>query len=364
LLRFCDAVVATTLAPGLEVVGGSCDDLQLVDAEFTPGPALAGLTNVAVYREPSPRRGGSRPSAALGDQYRLGRYRVDAWRTVLDRLDAAGDTADVVRTALRFAGASPEAANLALNTVEELRTDWVNLLLGGENSRWSNFELAEATARLMTGRDIRGSLADSVSGPGGGGTVVEQPALLEDGTLRRGVRRRVLHAMELVARPGGTAGRLDAVLAGIRGRLREAGGRTPYELYAFAKTGTPAVETFSSGAAGGDRLGVDRQGGVLLLGLLAVPGDEGRRRAAALEAWISACPLQPDLRRSILEVPPRDLLDPDRAVALSVAVYLDDLDPGQGSGSAVDLALRSLDELAEYMVREVRRRMDASPGGQ
>jgi len=101
-----------------------------------------------------------------------------------------------------------------------------------------------------------------------------------------------------------------------------------------------------------------RQGGVLILGLLAVPSDQGRSRAASMDAWVSACPLDPDLRRGILEVPPRGLLDPQRAVALSVAIYLDDLDPGQGSGSAVDLALRALNGVGDLMVREVERKVE------
>lgn len=354
VLRFCDAVVSTTLAPGLQVVGDGCDDLQLVDAGFAPGPVLAGMSNVSVYRDPAPdlRRGPG--GSALGDRYRLGRYRVDAWRTVLDELAAAGDTADLVRTALRFSGVSPQAANLALNTVEELRTDWVNLLLGGENSRWSNFELAEATARLVTGRAVRGSLADRVTLPGGDPAPEADPApLLDDRVLRAGVRRRVLHAMELVARPGGTAGGLAPALERVRARLRDVGDASPWELYAFAKTGTPAVEVFVPG----DRREA-RQGAVLVLSLLAVPAERGRGRAAGMDAWVSACPLDPGLRRGILEVPPGDLLDPDRAVALSVAIYLDDLDPDEGSGSAVELALRTVDDLGDYLLREVRRRVE------
>ena len=59
---------------------------------------------------------------------------------------------------------SPQVTNLALNTGEELRTDWVNLLLGGENWRWSNFQLAEAVSRLITERGVPGKL---VAGAGG-----------------------------------------------------------------------------------------------------------------------------------------------------------------------------------------------------
>jgi hypothetical protein len=55
-------------------------------------------------------------------------------------------------------------------------------------------------------------------------------------------------------------------------------------------------------------------------------------------------------------VPPADLLDPERAVGLSAAVYLDDLAPGEGSGHAVDLASTVVDELAAHLEREVRRK--------
>src|SRR5690554_398821 len=72
-------------------------------------------------------------------------------------------------------------------------------------------------------------------------------------------------------------------------------------------------------------LPIHRQGGVLLLGFLAVPADHGRGVAASIGDWVSACPLAPDLRRRILEVPPPSLLDPAEAVALTVAIYLDDL---------------------------------------
>jgi len=438
--RVCDALVATVLAPGLEVVGGSCRDLQLVDARFAPGPALASLTNVATYRDPSPGLWAEAGSPGLSEQYRSGRYRTDVWRDVLRQIEAAGDTVHDVTTALRFAGASPQAANLALNTVEELREDWVNLLLGGENSRWSNYELAEATSRLVTGRVVQGRFADRVGtiGPEGGATGDAGGfPLLPPGDLHAGVRRRVLHAMELAARPGGTAGRLEGALAGLRERLARGGpAGGGYDLYAFAKTGTPTVEKFVSSAqqrlverlvadgslswdggrfrleprreeeirrtlgagalrwllddvlrpierdpeafreragsrlpahpvyltAGGRvaarelaDLRVDRQGGVLVLGLLAVPKDQGRQASAALDAWVSACP-DPELRRRILEVPPAERLDPSRSVGVSVAIYLDDLPPGEGSGSAVELATRVLDELGVYVEDEVRRR--------
>jgi hypothetical protein len=296
----------------------------------------------------------------------------------------------------------------------------------------------------MSGRGVRGLLADSVGMPGrapSGVAADDTVPFLAESALRDGVRRRVLHAMELAARPGGTAGRLNPAVGRIRARLRDVGERGGYDVWVFAKTGTPAVEKFVTSAqqrlvqrlhadgdvswdggrfrfrpgledeirrtlgsgtwrwlvedvlqpmersparfrAGGEgrlpahplyftadgRLGfrelvdrrVDRQGGVLILGLLAAPADQGRDRAAAVDDWVSACSLDPGLRRGILEVPPAALLDPERAVALSVAVYLDDLAPGEGSGFAVDLALEVMDDLGDYLEREVRRKLETS----
>lgn len=414
-----------------------------MDAKFAPGPALASLTNVAVYRDPAPTAPPApRDAAGLPDLYRLGRYRVDVWRPVLQALEAAGDTVDPARRALRFSGVSPQATNLALNTVEELRTDWVNLLLGGENSRWSNFELAEALARLLTGRAVQGVLADAVGTggiPGAGEVATSGPhPVLPDAALHPGARRRVLHALELAAAPGGTAGALGPAVERLRSRLELLA--PGWDLYVMAKTGTPAVEKLVSSAqqqlvqrlhgqgalrwdAASGRilldparaaevrstlgeaaltwleddvfgpieaepdsyrarpgeplprhplyltpagvlaareladLRVDRQGSVLLLGLLAVPPDIGRSASAAVEDWVSACVLDPGLRRRILAIPPSETLDGDRAVGLTVAVYLDDLAAGEGTGAAVALADQALGPVSDHLLREVGRRV-------
>jgi len=397
---------------------------------------LGAITNVSTYRDLSPGTDRSAAAPGLAERYRAGRYRIDAWEPVLQAIDEAGDTAHLVQTALRFASVSPHATNLALNTVEELRTDWVNLLLGGENSRWSNFELAEALARLMTGRAVSGVFVDSVSG----GYAPVPPALLQAEELHTGARRRVLHAMERVAGNGGTARGLAPAVASLRERAGSAVPGTPYDLYVFAKTGTPAVEKFVSNAqhrlvlrlyrsgdlawdvsrrvfvlrpgvetavrrdhgertlrwllddvlapmredpqaftarpadpapahplyfdAGGRLharaaadLRISRQGGVLILGVLAVPRDQGRDASSRYTDWISACSLDPDLRQRILEIPPAERLDADLAVALSMAIYLDDLAFGQGSGFAVDLAAGALDGIGEYLEREIRSRV-------
>ncbi|MGH7507618.1 MAG: hypothetical protein ACRELX_18340, partial [Longimicrobiales bacterium] len=434
-LEVCDRVIRVVLSDDLDVTGRSCQELKLVHAEFPAARAFGAITNASTYRDLSPGRDGSGRAAALAERYRAGRYRIDAWEPVLHAIAEAGDTAHLAQTALRFASVSPQATNLALNTVEELRTDWINLLLGGENSRWTNFELAEAMARLMTGRAVAGVFVDSVAG-----FAPATPALLPTETLHSGARRRVLHAMERVVEGGGTARRLETAVASLEERLAVAVPGQPYDVYVFAKTGTPAVEKFASNAQHrlvqrlyrrgdlawdarrrsfamrpgveaairrdqGDRtlrwlrddvlepmrqdpaafiarpgdpppahplyfdgngrlhvrattdLRVSRQGGVLLLGILAVPRDQGRDASTRYADWVSACALDPDLRRRILEIPPADRLDPQRAVALSMAVYLDDLAFGQGSGFAVELAAGVLGDIGDYLEREVRLRV-------
>ncbi|HUH13204.1 MAG TPA: hypothetical protein VMK65_08845, partial [Longimicrobiales bacterium] len=436
-VRFCDRVVQLVLTDELQAVGSRCDNLQLVHSAFRPAPAFDALTNASSYSEPAP--GLDRPeSPGLAPRYRAGRYRLDAWRRVLGSLGEAGDTAHGVSTSLRFSAVSPQATNLGLNTVEDLRTDWVNLLLGGENSRWSNFALAEAMARLMTGRAVRGEFVDRFGAEEGEPAGHAFPVLGAE-HLHPGVRRRVLHGMERVARAGGTAAPLERHARDLEARLARLDPARPYDVYMFAKTGTPAVEKFvSSGqqrlvqrlfasrairweagarrfavAAGSadsirahlgpgtlrwlreDVLGpierdpaaftqvpgrpppnhplylsaegvlrsrelldlrVDRQGGMLLVGLLAVPREAGRGAAVEAEDWVSACLVAPGLRSAILQVPPPELLDPAQAVALTAAIYLDDLAVGQGGGLAVRVAEGVMRDLAVYVEAEVERR--------
>ena len=339
-VRFCDQVVNLVLDEGLPFTGEACGDLRLVDADFAPGLPLEGLTGAAAYRERAPS--GTGP-VDLDEAYRAGRYRLDLWRDPIAALQAAGDTAHPTITALRFSAVSPQVTNLALNTVEELRTDWVNLLLGGENSRWSNLQLAEAMSRLMTGRDVRGRLVGGV-GDGGGGGVRQAAPLLPEEVVHPGARRRILHAMEMVARPGGTGARLEDAVRALPG----AGG---YEVYGFANTGTPAVSVVL-----GDGM-AEREGSVLVLGLLVVPGDAGRAASRRSGDWISACPVAPELRAGILGVPPAHLLDEDGGMGVSVAVYLDDLDPARREASASALAVELMEPLTAYLAKRLERRL-------
>jgi hypothetical protein len=100
-----------------------------------------------------------------------------------------------------------------------------------------------------------------------------------------------------------------------------------------------------------DRI-IERQGGALILGFLAVPRAQGRDAAARLEDWVSAC-AGDGLRRAILEVPPAELIEAETAVALTAAFYIDDLAIGEGSPRAIELAEAAWDAIGEELVRRV-----------
>lgn len=443
-LRFCDELVEVVLSSSSRLVERSgCNNLQLLDMSFPPARSLGALANLQWYWQGSSRDTGRATIPGLDPEYQLQRYRVDPWRRVLSALHAAGDSSHSVMARLRFTPVSPEASNLALNTVEELRTDWVNLLLGGENSRWSNFQLAEALARLITGRQVVGEFVDSVAtgehGPATAATQRNLASEIDDDVLRSGVRRRVLHAMEQVLRPGGTAGALADSVAELGDRLRTLDPRVPYDLYAFAKTGTPNITQFRSSAEqrlverfyrrggavwdqesrsfrntparrrilasldrrtrrwieedvlapmaahpddyreipgmgrpehplyfdlqGQLRLNLRpgretvRQGGVLILGLMAVPAARGRAASRRVADSVSQCRLAPELHDRILEVPPVTSIDADRSVVVTVAVYVDDLNVGDGSDIAVDLTRTVFPVLADYVTAQVRAKL-------
>ena len=146
-----------------------------------------------------------------------------------------------------FAPVASERVNLRLNLVQQLRQDLYTLLLGNGANRWSNVQLAEALARLVTGRRVEARLVERVvvpperSGADEPEVLWELDARQEPGTvdelLSPVLRQRILAGMRgAVTRPQGTA----AVLGGLVERLNEAA--PPGVAYsALAKTGTPTL---------------------------------------------------------------------------------------------------------------------------
>jgi hypothetical protein len=439
-LRLCDNVyIGAILDERLRGVGDHCDELPGLHEHFAPQRPFAGLTRANVHgRLMQVVQTGLTPEAG----WRAGHYLLDAWDEVLRPLGRFARTDDSVQIRMAFSGVSPERTNLQLNSVDDLRNDWISLLLGGEKSAWSNVAMAEATARLMTGRAVRARFASRVNMRGYAPPDSVAPPL-DPSVLHPGIRRRVLHGMELVVE-GGTAAALLPQVRQLEGRLRQLSASQGVDVYAFAKTGTPRVvqfvpraqaqrlrriqaegmrwdrtrqrvvltqsaqrvlsslpsrprleirnllneleadpESFTPGPGAAPRTALyldgagilrvadenapsNREGGMLVFGLLAVPGDIGRAAAAQRQDWFSACPPPDSLARRIREVPPVGLIDSRRAVGITVAVYVDDLPESRnsaGSRVAVELLGRSFPVLEEMVVRDWTRKNGGAIAG-
>ncbi|HEX4302586.1 MAG TPA: hypothetical protein VHZ78_07320 [Rhizomicrobium sp.] len=131
---------------------------------------------------------------------------------------------------------SPARVNLQLNNVRNFRTEYLTLILGASTSRWNNVKMAEAYARLVTGRRVEARLTEDGPAP---------PLMLgcnagndPDGMFCPKSRDVILHAMSLVAIGSGTAaGQVNAQLAPL---IAEAARRG--EVIGFySKTGTPKI---------------------------------------------------------------------------------------------------------------------------
>ncbi len=131
---------------------------------------------------------------------------------------------------------SPARVNLQLNNVRNFRTEYLTLILGASTSRWSNVKMAEAYARLVTGRRIEARLTEAGPPP---------PPMLgcnagcdPDGLFCPKARDAMLHALALVAVGSGTAaGQVNAKLKPL---IAEAARRG--EVIGFySKTGTPKI---------------------------------------------------------------------------------------------------------------------------
>lgn len=161
--------------------------------------------------------------------------------------------------AISFSEVAPERVNLRTNLIQQLRQDLYTLLLGTGNNRWSNVQLAQAMARVTTGRPVRARLLERVvvADRAGEDAAAAPPqdevlwdleevlareeqegwAPFDDEWQRRGkdALERVRDALRgVVSSPGGTAHDLNAVLKTINDAA------PPGVRYsALGKTGTP-----------------------------------------------------------------------------------------------------------------------------
>lgn len=197
---------------------------------------LEALTGAETYSNRTPADQPDRMTGVeLERGYRTAAYDLRVWSPLLRRLFEG--TVERERWQVRAAlqGVSPARVNLAFNKISQFRGDYVSLLLGGGSSTWTNVQLAEALARLVTGRRVQARLARAVTPRGKAEPVpmAGQPALVN---VREAARAAVLEGMARVATSGGTAELLERDLAALRQRF------PGEQIDLYAKTGTPTLE--------------------------------------------------------------------------------------------------------------------------
>lgn len=234
-----------------------CNDLDRLELVPFRAP-LERLTGAGSYRGRAPRLPEGATRSELERSYGTARFDLDPWGPLVDHLlpaaageaaggappDGGADAAAEVRAA--FQAVAPERVDLAFNQITRLRQDFVSLLLGGATSTWTNVQLAESMARLVTGRAVEARLVEAVlpreegrrtgPRPGGPGEATEAAELAPPLDLSPEVRHEVLAGLARVVEGGsGTARRLDDELAAVRAAY-------PGDaVWLFSKTGSPTL---------------------------------------------------------------------------------------------------------------------------
>lgn len=206
--------------PDLQIEQGNV--LETISCCVAWGDELARLYDVRV--EDIERQG---ETSIFADD----RYDKTPWRPMLASLPD-----DRLLRQDNFNSVSPARVNLQLNNVRNFRTEYLTLILGASTSRWNNVKLAEAYARLVTGRRVEARLTEA--GPLPPFMLGCNTARDPDGMFCSRARDAVLHAMALVAvGPGTAAGQVNAKLAPLVAEAARRG-----EVIGFySKTGTPKI---------------------------------------------------------------------------------------------------------------------------
>ena len=192
--------------------------------------------------EPADIRGNTSPDL-FRQWYRNSRAHLTPWLRLLTAAPEiatweADQRADLVA---RFARVSPAASNLSVNTVDNIRSEWVNMLLGGGTSMWNNIQLGEALSRLVTGWQVRANMVKSLRTRDGAALLTSAPEPPEL-QLAAAARTATLRGMQAVVTEGTatTLLRTSGDQVGLRARLESALPQYTFQLY--AKTGTPRLE--------------------------------------------------------------------------------------------------------------------------
>lgn len=211
-----------------------------------------------------------------------------------------------------FSSVLPERANLQLDAVSSVRGKYTSMLLGSGTNYWSNLKLAEAYARLGTGRKIQARLTVDPKKE----TKLEDFAELP---LKPETLTKVHAGMQQCAEGGNgsTAERISDSIRAARAKFATKG----LKFYALCKTGTAT------------RRGPIKKGGIIV---------EDKRECAAFCLY--------------LEV--RDKSDTPVA-ALSTATYLQDRAATKGDSSPRNSAVAV--QLTEDFFPELITWLEAQP---
>ena len=222
---------------------------------------LGQVTGASTYQGEDPAVSQDTTTSQFYRSYVTERYDLRPLRPVIEYLtaDAEPGAGLPVRAALQ--GLAPERVNLAFNHLNDLRLDYVTMLLGGGTSIWSNVQLAESLSRLVTGRKIEARLISEVVARGEEPAPAASAAEVEAIALEPRVRRPVLAGLaRVVAGAAGTARALGRELQQIRTD------RPDREVYLFAKTGSPRILVPVPRATTGALRGLLREGHLIVDG--------------------------------------------------------------------------------------------------
>ncbi len=159
------------------------------------------------------------------------------WLPLLKHLYADNE----IPLAHAFYGISPERENLGYNLIDNYRTRFISMILGGASSSWTNVKLTEIFSRMVTGEKVEASIVRRLQSPSMEITPWEEREKgFEPLGMNEQARDRLLNAMTRVAGPNGTARQLNAQLNKYAKQL-EAEGKV---LGFFSKTGSPDNVSF------------------------------------------------------------------------------------------------------------------------
>lgn len=224
-----------------------CNDMDRLELAPFRGP-LDELTGAVSYRGRAPRLPEGATRRELERSYGTARYDLAPWSPLVGHLLDGADEEAAAGVRGAFQSVSPERVDLAFNQITRLRQDFVSLLLGGATSTWTNVQLAESMARLVTGRAVEARIVEAVlprdegrrtgavpagAEAAGGETEIDLPPPLD---LSSEVRGEVLAGLaRVVEGGGGTARRLDDELGAVRAAF-------PGDaVWLFSKTGSPTL---------------------------------------------------------------------------------------------------------------------------